>query len=98
MVEEYIQYLFLLGNIDEKLCCTSRKTFIYGIAKAAKSVLDVAENLFVENKFYKYILTYKFSQDHVELLFSKIRSRHGYNNNPNALQFQHCYATHIITQ
>lgn len=89
MVEEYTEYLFSLRNVEGKsLCCTSRKTFIYGLILAAKSVFDVAEDLFAENNSYKYILTYKFSQDHIEILFSKIRSRHGYNNNPNALQFQ----------
>lgn len=50
--------------------------------------MDVAEDLFAENKSYKYVLTYKFSQDHIEILFSKIRSRHGFNNNPNVLQFK----------
>lgn len=38
---------------------------------------------------FKYVLTYKYSQDHVELLFSCIRSRGGWNNNPNALQLKY---------
>ena len=38
---------------------------------------------------FKYLLTYKFSQDHIELLFSCIRSRGGWNNNPNVLQFKY---------
>ena len=89
IVDEYIQYLFSLQNKEGKsLYSTYRKTFIYGMAVAAKSVLDVTEDLFIENKSYKYILTYTFSQDHIELLLSKIRSRHGFNNNPNALQFR----------
>lgn len=37
---------------------------------------------------YKYILTYKFSQDHLEMFFSKIRQRFGNNNNPNALELK----------
>ena len=32
---------------------------------------------------FKYLLTYKFSQDHIELLFSCIRAKGGWNNNPN---------------
>ena len=36
----------------------------------------------------KYILTYTFSQDQLELLFSCVRSRGGHNNNPNVKQFQ----------
>lgn len=38
---------------------------------------------------FKYLLTYKYSQDHVELLFSCIRSRGGWNNNPNCLQVKY---------
>ena len=35
----------------------------------------------------KFLLTYKFSQDHIELFFGKIRSFGGCNNNPTARQF-----------
>jgi len=45
--------------------------------------------MFTERMSFKYILTYKFSQDYLEILFSKIISRHGYNNNPNVLQFKY---------
>ena len=38
---------------------------------------------------FGYILTYKFSQDHLELLFNKIRCRCGWNNNPDVLQFKY---------
>lgn len=37
---------------------------------------------------YKYVLTYKLSQDHLELLFNKIWRRLGANNNPNVLEFK----------
>lgn len=43
-----------------------------------------------EPKLY-YILTYKFSQDVLEQVFLIIRSRGGFNNNPNALQFASAY-------
>ena len=38
---------------------------------------------------FKYLLIYKFSQDHIELLFSCIHSRGGWNNNPNTLQLKY---------
>ena len=41
-----------------------------------------------DNNPLKYILTYKFSQDHLELLFSKIRLRGGHNNNPTVVQLK----------
>ncbi len=37
---------------------------------------------------FKYVLTYKFSQDSMELLFNKICQRSGCNNNPNSVQFK----------
>ena len=39
----------------------------------------------------KYLLTHKFSQDHVEMFFSTIRRRGGWTNNPTALQFACAY-------
>nr|XP_033947312.1 uncharacterized protein LOC117452698 [Pseudochaenichthys georgianus]XP_033947313.1 uncharacterized protein LOC117452698 [Pseudochaenichthys georgianus] len=36
----------------------------------------------------RYVLTYRFSQDHLELLFNSIRASGGWNNNPSARQFQ----------
>ncbi|CAJ1085030.1 uncharacterized protein LOC117442808 [Xyrichtys novacula] len=36
----------------------------------------------------RYVLTYRFSQDHLELLFNSIRASGGWNNNPSASQFQ----------
>ncbi|KAL7396666.1 hypothetical protein ABVT39_009658 [Epinephelus coioides] len=35
-----------------------------------------------------YVLTYRFSQDHLELLFNSIRASGGWNNNRSARQFQ----------
>eukprot|EP00795_Rhopilema_esculentum_P013869 gene13869-4817_t len=34
-------------------------------------------------------MSYRFSQDALEMFFSKIRGCFGWNNNPNALQFKH---------
>jgi len=88
MMEGNIEYLFSLKWKDGKYLKTSnRRTFLYGIAITATSIISVAHDLlFSCNAFYKYILLYKFSQDYVELLFQKMRSRNGYNNNSNALQ------------
>ncbi|KYN50165.1 THAP domain-containing protein 9 [Cyphomyrmex costatus] len=46
---------------------------------------------FVINGHLKYILSYKLSQDHLEILFSCFRIMGGYNNNPNAIQFAASY-------
>ena len=39
----------------------------------------------------KYLLTYKMSQDHLELFFGAVRSAGGFNNNPTAQQFTAAY-------
>ncbi|MGH0140375.1 UNVERIFIED_CONTAM: hypothetical protein FKN15_078460 [Acipenser sinensis] len=39
-------------------------------------------------KLQLYILTYKFCQDHIELLCNTIRRAGGWNNNPNIAQFR----------
>lgn len=43
---------------------------------------------FVKTGKLEFLLSFKFSQDHLETLFSVIRSRGGFNNNPNCLQFK----------
>ena len=40
---------------------------------------------------FKYLLTYKLSQDHIEILFSSIRARGGWNNDPNSLRLMYTY-------
>lgn len=42
----------------------------------------------VESKALKFLLTFKLSQDHLETLFSLIRSMGGCNDNPNCVQFK----------
>ena len=66
-----------------------RKTFVFGFLMCMKSIgLLVPEFLYRENDPFSYFLPYKVSQDHIELLFSCIRARGGWNNNPNCIQFQ----------
>lgn len=91
VLPDKLNYLFNLQTADGKklLINIGRKTFICGLAIAVKSTLDIAKDIFNERPDFKYLLTYKFSQDHLEILFAKIRSRHGHNNNPNVLQFKY---------
>ena len=71
------------------LSMSKRKTFIIGFVACIKSTISMATEMFSIPKPFKYLLTYKFSQDHIELLFSCIRSRGGWNNNPNCLQMKY---------
>jgi hypothetical protein len=85
-----ISYLTELKDSNGvKLIDGPRKTFILGFAVSSKSIMALAKELLTRthNKF-DYVLTYRFSQDQLEMFFSKIRSRLGWNTNPNALQFK----------
>ena len=54
--------------------------------------MGLAEDLVnVENPVLKYLLTYKMSQDHLELFFRAVRASGGWNNNPTTHQFIAAY-------
>lgn len=72
IIMEKINYLYQLKATDGRLLVDTGRTFICGFASAAKSILEIAEQIFREKDHYKYLLTYRFSQDHLELLFAKI--------------------------
>ena len=71
---------------------SKRKTGFLGFLVCIDSVSGMAEDLVCgENPILKYILTYKMSQDHLELFFGAVRAAGGWNNNPTALQFRSAY-------
>lgn len=82
--EKYIYHLKLEG---QSILNIKRKTFALGflinINSFRQLALDLLQNI---NKSLKFFLPYKCSQDHIELYFSCLRSRGGWNNNPNILQ------------
>ena len=47
-------------------------------------------------KPYKYVMTYKYSQDHLELMFNKICGHCGCNNNPDVLEFKYALRRLLI--
>lgn len=80
-----IQYLYSLKTLTgQYLWKSKRKTFILGFAAAIKSTLAIINDL-LTNHNLNYILTYKFSQDAVELFFGFMQVKFGHNNNPNCL-------------
>ena len=89
-VNNCIEYLKTLTDATgKKIIDGPRKTFIIGFGTSAQSIFAIAERLFSrQNSAFEYVLTYKFSQDPLEMFFSKIRSRNGWNNNPNPLQLK----------
>jgi hypothetical protein len=90
IIDTSIYYLaHLKTSEDIPLLNHRRKTFVLGLITAASSIKNLAISLLnnVVNPF-KYVLTYKFSQDHLELLFACIRGKNGFNSNPDVRQFK----------
>ena len=87
---DYLLSLKTSTPTGQLLSTSQRKTFVIGFVACIKSAISMAAQMFsLPTNPFKYLLTYKFSQDHIELLFSCIRSRGGWNNNPNVLQFKY---------
>ena len=86
---------YIVGLKDNKgvlLTQVKRKTAFVGFLVCVRS----ARNIFGElvgrpDAPMRYLLTYKLSQDHIELFFSAVRARGGFNNNPTSMQFQAAY-------
>lgn len=71
---------------------TQRKTGFLGFLIGIESVLGMYKRYISgDTPLLKYLLTYKLSQDHLEIFFSAIRSAGGSNNNPNCRQFEAIY-------
>lgn len=63
------------------------KTGFLGFVINIESVINMYHENVEENQFMHMIATYKLSQDHLEMFFSKIRSIHKCNDNPTIQQF-----------
>lgn len=83
-----IEYLLNLTDVDGTLLFRHRrKTFVIGFVICCDSIDRLATHLLSRpTDPFKYLLTYKTSQDHLELLFACIRGKNGFNNNPNVVQ------------
>ncbi|KAE9521864.1 hypothetical protein AGLY_017746 [Aphis glycines] len=72
-MNSHIKYLYSLKTIDGvPLWKSQRKTFIIGFATSIKSIINISKDLLVNHGF-KFVLTYKFSQDAIELFFGHMR-------------------------
>lgn len=71
---------------------TRRKTGFIGFLVAIHSIKGLFHDLVeMQHSPLSYLLTYKLSQDNLELFFAAIRSAGGFNNNPTAQQFTASY-------
>eukprot|EP00794_Sanderia_malayensis_P012242 gene12242-13503_t len=88
-LDEAFDYISKLKDATGKLMYkTRRKTGFIGFLVAIKSIRGIfAEHVEPLHAPLKYLLTYKLSQDHIELFFGAVRSAGGFNNNPTVQQF-----------
>ena len=88
-IYETHHYLCSLKLPNGQLVSASlRKTAVVGLIVSSFSAVALLDVLVVQESLLKYLLTYKMSQDHLELFFSAVRSRRGWNNNPSAVHFK----------
>ena len=76
----------LKGPNMQPISSSRRQSVVNGFCIAIKSTIEIANTL-LNTPFYNYVLTYRMSQDHLELLFSRIRRKSGWNNDPNTTNF-----------
>lgn len=85
---ELISYMETLQDDKrQRLCTGKRKTPWVGFMATITSVLGLCDKLLQSGQL-SYLCTYRLSQDHLEMFFSRVRRRSGWNNNPNTLQFR----------
>ena len=86
------EYIIGLENtLCKPMYKSHRKTGFIGFLVAIDSIQSIFSDLVEKEAPMNYILTYKFSQDHLEFFFGAIRSSGGFNNNPTARQFTAAY-------
>ncbi|KAI5743067.1 hypothetical protein M8J77_014103 [Diaphorina citri] len=87
--EKMVPYIKELKNEKGvQLVKSNRKVGFLGFIVCMSSALGMYEDQILSKKNLSFLPMYKISQDHLELLFAKIRSKGGWNNNPTAIQFK----------
>ena len=86
------------GNdeIDRSILKSKRKTGFLGFLICINSLKELYREMVTNSKTLDFLLTYKLSQDHIELFFGQIRSMGGCNNNPTARQFKSAFKRLLV--
>ena len=94
ILEDAINFLVGLKDCQgNQMLKSPKKTGFLGWCLSSHSFLSLYDSLvgYSPGSRLRYLLGYKFSQDHLELFFSAVRARGGFNDNPTALQFKSAY-------
>nr|CAH7719660.1 unnamed protein product [Callosobruchus chinensis] len=94
-MEQMVQYIISLKLVDVPVTKSARKTGFLGFLVCINSLKNFYSK-YVDTKRLKYILTNKFSQDHLEQFFGAIRAKGGFNNNPSVRHFEAAYKRLLI--
>lgn len=92
--KKYIETLEIIGKRNskrQKVVESTAKTGFRGYLIDIISVMNMYEKYVEQEKIMPFLATYRLSQDHIEMLFGRIRSMNGHNDNPNAVQYQSAY-------
>ena len=92
-LDEAFSYLSKLTNVVGKpITKTKQKCGFVGFMAAILSAKGLYHDLVAQpDSPLKFLLMYKYSQDHLEHFFGSVRSKGGLNNNPTAQQFVGIY-------
>ena len=96
--ESLAKFIFeLRDSLGRLLCNSPHKTPIWGFAISLHSMADICQHLLKHPVApFGHILTYRFSQDHLEFLFNKVWHRCGWISIPDVLQFQYILCTILL--
>lgn len=79
------------SSVKLNILDTIHKTPVLGFIIDLTNLRLFYEECVEKEKILDKIITYTFSQDHIEIFHSKIRARNGHNSNPNVVQYQGAY-------
>lgn len=79
-----------VNYVEKPILLSQRKTGFLRFIISLENIFNVYKAL-KRRTGQEYLLSYKISQDHLELFFGSLCSKGGHNNNPNANQFEYSY-------
>lgn len=76
---------------------SNRRTGFLGFIFCTRSLQTVYDRFVAgPNSFLDFYMSYKMSQDHIELFFGQVRRMGGWNNNPTVRQFSAAYKKILV--
>lgn len=94
MAKRYILSLKVAGKKRNNfvfLVKSGLKTGFRGFVMDIVSIMKIYEEYVEKQKCMPFLATYRLSQDHLEMFFGRVRSMHGYNDNPTVQQFRSAF-------